>query len=328
VDKINYLEILKRAWAITWGNKFLWWFGLLISFGFPNLSYNYNIPLNNYKKGSDIDAGKEVIGKAMGFAVSHYKIITAVLIALIILAVFFLIIGILARGGLIKTIHDIDNKRKKSFREGFKEGKRYFWRLLFSGLLVNIFLIGTGIILFLPVIFLFYMKSFLLGFVTLFLAIIIFLPLLIISSFLKNYSSMYIVLGDLKILSSLENAYALFRKNIFSSIIMALLFIPIGIAIGVALFFISLSFLAGLLLAGFVMHLFLNKAGIFIIASLGIAVFLLMFLLISAVYKVFCQSAWILFFKEIAKSEKKEEVVEEALSDKKIPEPEGIKMDG
>ncbi len=301
---------------------------MLISFGFPNLGYNYNIPLDNYKKGSNIDAGKEVIGKAMDFAVPHYKIITAVLIALIILAVFFLIIKILAQGGLIKAVYNIDNNQKSSFGKGFREGKKYFWRLLFSGLLINFFLLGTGIILFLPVIFLFYMKSVFLGSVTLLLAIMIFLPLLIISSFLKNYSSMYIVLGDLKILASLENAYALFRKNIFSSIIMALLFIPIGIAIGVVLFFISLSFLTGLLLAGFVMRLFLNKAGILIIASLGIAVFLLIFLLIGAVYKVFCQSAWILFFKGIAKTEKKEEVIEEILSDRKIPEPEGIKMDG
>lgn len=300
---------------------------MLISFGFPNLGYNYNIPLNNYKKESG-DIGKEIIGKATNFANSHWEAIVAVLSALVILVVFFLIIGILARGGLIKAIDDIDNKRKSSFRENFREGKKYFWRLLLSRILVDFFLLGTAMTLFIPVIFLFSMKSVFLGLATSLLAIMIFIPLLITSSFLKNYSSLYIVLGDLKILASLENAYALFRKNIFSSLVMALLFIPIRIVIGVLLFFISLSFLAGLLLAGFMTQLFFNKIGIWIIVSVGIIIFLLIFLIISAVYKVFCQSAWILFFKEIAKSEKKEEVVEEALSDKKIPEPEGIKMDG
>ena len=301
---------------------------MLISFGFPGLGYNYNIPLNNYKKESGADIGKEIIEKATNFASLHWEAIAAVLIALIILVLFFLIIGILARGGLIKAIHNIDNKRKASFRENFKEGKKYFWRLLLSRILVNFFLLGTAMTLFIPVVFLFSMKSVFLGLVTSFLAIMIFIPLLITSSFLKKYSSVYIILGDLKILSSLENAYTLFRKNIFSSIVMALLFIPIGIAIGILLFFVALLFLAGLLLAGFVMQLFFNKIGIWIIVSVGIIIFLLIFLIISAVYKVFCQSVWILFFKEIAKSEKKEEIVEEVLSDKKIPEPEGIKMDG
>ena len=33
MSKINYLQIIKDAWKITWKNRYLWWFGFFVTLG-------------------------------------------------------------------------------------------------------------------------------------------------------------------------------------------------------------------------------------------------------------------------------------------------------
>ncbi|MDO8529189.1 MAG: hypothetical protein Q7S18_00795 [bacterium] len=319
MDKINYLELIKKSLSITWKNKYLWWFGLFLSLG-SGLVFNFNIPgRGDWSKQPGIE------GKITDFFARYWGFVLAGIILLVILGIAFFIFRLISQAGIIKTLSKIDKNEKGNFREGFREGKRYFWKLLGLNLIIGFLTAGIFIILFVPVMFLFYLGSWVFGIVALMLAILIFVPLIILASFLGKYACFYIILSDLKILPSIEKSYQIFRGNIFPSIIMALIFIPVSIILSLAIL-ISLVLIGIIfLIPGIIFYLVLSYSGVYFILAIVLLVILILILLAGSVYQVFYQATWFLFFKEIAsvkedpiaETEKEKEVAE-----KIIPSPE------
>lgn len=305
MKEINYLEILKKSWRITWKNKYLWWFGLFLSLG-GGSSFSFNVPGNN-------DWEKQLGEKgdlANDFFAQHWQIFIAGAVLLVLLIAAFVVLRIIAQAGLVKTLNRIENNEKGNFKEGFGEGKKYFWKLLKVGLILGFLMICLIVVLSLPVIFLFYLEAVFSGILATFLAVLIFIPLVIVSSFLGKYAFFYITLSDLGIRSSFERSYYLFRKNIIQSIIMSLLFIPVSIFL--TFIFLTVFFLIGIffLIIGIILYLAISKIGIVIAISAGLIVFLASLIFLTSVYQVFYQTVWFLFFKEIASVKMEEEVKE------------------
>lgn len=317
--KINYLSILKKAWEITWHNKYLWWFGLLISLGIGDFNFNYGLHNGEWGKNE-----KTVQALSNFFQQFSGWIIAGISLALVFI-VILVVIKIISRAGLISSMDKIHNNQKASFKSGFKKGRDYFWRILLSSLVVNLFILGVFLILLLPVVYLFLIKSFILGIITSACAFFIFIPIVILACFIRKYAHFYIVISELSIMSALDSAYRLFKNNIFSSIIMALLFFPIGIILAMAM--LTLFFSLGLIFLGIGMLFYavFSKIGVFAVTALGILILIAIFLAASSVYQVFFYAAWMLFFKEIALVRTEEVcVAEEELIEKKLPSPEGV----
>lgn len=318
---MDYLNILKKSWQITWNNKYLWWFGLFIIIGSGGANFNFSFNEKNWN--NEVKTFQETQEAFVNFISQYSGWIITGLSLLIVLIIIFIILRIIGRVGIIKSVDNMEKGRESNFSNGLKEGRKYFWKIFFTGLLIGIFILATIIVLFLPVAFLFYLKSFIIGVITAFLAIIIFIPLLVLASFIKIYSYLYIILGNLSIRSALENAYKVFRNNLLSSIIMGLIFIPIIISMGIAMVLVIMSLAIIFLVIGLILYLILNKIGIIITAVLGLISLLLIVLLIRSVYETFHQVVWVLFFREIALvKDKKAGEIEEEIVSKKIPEPE------
>jgi hypothetical protein len=318
LDNINYLEIFKKAWKITWENKYLWWFGLFLVLGG---GFNFDFP-RNFNGG---EKANKISDSMANFLSSHEDVVLAVIFILFFLWLVFVVLGIISKAGLLKTLVKIEKNEINSFKDGFKNGKKYFWKLIGISLILGFSVFVLVFVLSVPVILLFIIKSIVLGIFAAFLAILIFIPLVILAYFLGRYSNFYIVLSELGIKSSLENSYLLFRKNIFPSIIMALFFIPVSIT----LFFIVIltAIIVGIifLIIGFILYAIFSNAGVIITVIFGSLVLLALFIFISSVYQVFCQTAWLLFFKEIASVEEEEieeEVLEKEVAEKSLPNPE------
>lgn len=319
--KMDYLNILKKSWQITWNNKYLWWFGLFITIGSGGANFNFSFNEKNWN--NEAKTFQETQEAFVNFISQYSGWIITGLSLLIVLIIIFIILRIIGRVGIIKSVDNMEKGRESNFSDGLKEGRKYFWKIFFTGLLIGIFILATIIVLFLPVAFLFYLKSFIIGVITAFLAIIIFIPLLVLASFIKIYSYLYIILGNLSIRSALENAYKVFRNNLLSSIIMGLIFIPIIISMGIAMVLVIMSLAIIFLVIGLILYLILNKIGIIITAVLGLISLLLIVLLIRSVYETFHQAVWVLFFREIALAkDKKAGEIEEEIVSKEIPEPE------
>jgi MFS family permease len=317
MKEINYLEIIKKSWFVTWNNRYLWWFGLFLVLGG---GMNFNLTNNgewNNKIGENSNRLESLISQ-------HWKLIIVLAISVVIAGLILFVLSLIAKAGLIKSLDKIEKKTGGSFMEGFGEGKKYFWKILLVGIILGFLILAVVVILGVPVALLFSLNSPILAILAAFLAIFIFIPLIILAVFIGKYSIFYIVLSDLEIRDSLENGYQVFRKNILPSIIMSLFFIPISIVIFIlaisALLIIGLVFL----LVGAILYLMLAKTGIIIAVSLGGLFFVVLLVLLNSVYQVFSQSVWFLFFREIASLEEEEKAEEAAVNivEKTIPAPE------
>ena len=307
---IDYIKIFKDSWQLTWDNKKLWWFGLLAALagGFGK-SYS----------GSNGKSGGPGEQKMMEFISQHPVIFASIIGAILLICIVFLVIGLIGRGALIKSIDRVQKNELVGFKSGFKEGKSYFWKLFFLGLVLGFFLLLSMTILAIPVIFLFISKAYILGVLLAIFAVLIMIPLFILFAFEKVFGHIYIVLGKLSVWEALEAAYNLFRKNILNSIVMGLFFIPVGLALMIGMLMAIIPVALLFLVIGLVLYAAFHSLGIFLAAVPGILIIAAIILFVRAVYETFAQTAWILFFKEIATPEVKEEV-KETVEEKKTEE--------
>lgn len=303
---INYGSIIKEAWQITWKNKYLWWFGLLVALS-GGVSSNFS-PSWKEKSGWE----ENMQQKISEWAVVHWNWIVGGLILLGLLTIVFLILNVWGRGALVVSLGKIAAKGPTNFKAGMREGKKFFWPIL--GL--NLFLFGismtTLIILGTPVAILFYLKAYGVGAFLAFGGLSIFILLIILFSFLQRFGIIYLVLGKISFWNALENAYQLFRRNLFPSLIMGIIFIPLGLLAGLtALAFILVSLLF-FLIPGLLAYFLMGKWVIISLLVLGIIILLIGILTINSVYAVLAQAIWILFFRQIALSKEEEKIMEVA----------------
>lgn len=295
MPNINYLSIFKKAWSITWSNKFLWWFGLF--FLLPGI-FNFRYATENNQELQHFFSERNNL----------------VLSAIILLAIFFLIsliLSLIAQGAIIKSTQHLLKNKPANFQSGWKDGKKYFWKILsiifFSGLAFAI----CAIILILPIAILFYAKSYFVAIPLAILATLIIIPLLVLYKFLQIYACFYAVLADLAPWTAIENAYALFKKNILSSIFMSLLFIPLGIFSFLIIIAIALAILIVFGLIGLILFFIFKEIGIIIAIISGLIIFAFSAILFFSILTAFSQIAWVLFFHTIAAPKEKERVAEE-----------------
>jgi hypothetical protein len=308
MPNINYVEILKNAWQVTWKNKFLWWFGFLIALSSGGGGFNYSPDEKEKSKVEDfINSGYH------DFISAYWHWIVAGIIIILVLSIIFIILGLIGRGALIKSTDKIIRGEKTNFKEGFRKGKKYLGKIFLISLTLGIFLLISVIILVAPIAILFASKAYVAGTLLTIIGIVTIIPIIILFSFLKTYGYIYAVLGDLKTWAAIESAYALFRKNILSSIIMALIFIPISLAVMFGALMIVVPSAIIFLLLGIGLYALFSKIGIAITIGLAIFALIIAVLFVKSVYEAFTQTAWILFFREIAAPK-----IEE-----KIPEPLG-----
>lgn len=311
MSNIDYIKIFKRAWSITWRNRFLWWFGFFVALAGSGGCFNF--PVNN--KWERVENGQ-----IMNFVSDHIVGIIIGAVILCILLIIFLILGVIGRGALIKGTERIVKNEPANFKIGMQDGKKYFWKLLFQDIILGLCIIVSLLVLFVPVAILFATKTYITGTLVAILAVFIFIPLMILIVFLRLYGRIYLVLGNAKIISSLELAYELLMKNKLASIVMGLLFIPIGLVLLIA--FIALAATLAIIFVplGLIFNLILAKVGLIFVIALGFLCLLAAVFLMKSVYEVFTQAAWVLFFHEIATPKVKETVTEaEPEKEKTLP---------
>jgi hypothetical protein len=316
-DSLNYLEIIKKSFQMTWQNRYLWWLGFFMIFSGAGMSsFNFSQEKDNPQNAE----------KVLNLISSNLTWIIPAIIFLTLLIVFLFVLGTFARAGVILSAEKIEKKENFCFKDALKEGKKYFWKFfLLSIALCIVFGIITAI-MFVPVATLFAAKSYLIGILLAILASLILIPLFVIFSFIKIFGQIYLVFGNLKLKDSIENAYHLFLKNIKASIVMALIFIPLGAMMLFAFLtaFIIFAIIFGLL--GLLLFFAFKMIGVFAAIGLGGLALILFILAVGSFYQSFTQIVWVLFFKEIAAPKAGEvlkEIAEEESAIQKTPEPAG-----
>lgn len=322
MKKIDYFKLTKEAFTITKENKFLWWFGFLMMFCGGGMSYSYNFP-----GGSSDDKIDEMTFMNMQRQVTFYWdlykewIITGIIILLVIGFALY-ILGLIAKSALIDSVFKILKEEEVDFKRGFKNGTGYLGRIFLINAIVLATVIGLLVILAFPVIRLFILDSKMAAVLMGIMAIFIFISFNIFVSFLKKYAEIYLISSNVGPLDAFRLAYNLIEKNILNSLLMWLVCLGIVFALGmgaaIAVFTLGLP----LLFLGVAIYGIVGGIGVALLATVAIAVFLVLIFFVNSIFNVFFQTIWILFFREIAKTdeEKKEEELVSEESEKNILE--------
>lgn len=305
--EIPYIEILKQAGRIVWQNKFLLWFGVLLTLGSPG---SFNIG-----NSEDWNGKSE---SAKNFMESHWQLVIAIGLVLFAIGIALFLISLVGKAGLVRSVNLITQNKKTNFREGWKMGKKYLGNLFKLFLLFFSATIVIVLVLSIPVVFLAVKGSWLGVVMVGLLAVAIFVPLVFVLALTNIFAEFYIILSGLRVWSAVEAGYNLLLKNIKNSLIFSLLILAVNIVAGIALLPVFGIALLILIPSG-ILFWSLSKIvfGIFLAFAVLLALAVLFF--VSSVFLTYKTTAWTLFFREIAKAEVPEtEKVSEKEPEKEI----------
>ena len=156
---MDYGDLLKRGWNITWNHKYLWWLGFLAALGGSGGSgggggSNFNIPSGggsgSGSSGSgDLPFSEAELERFFTDSSMWAGIGTAVFVLLACLILFFIVmwfIRLAAEAGLIHAAFEINAGNKMSFGEAFSHGRSHIGSFFVVNLILKSppFLIGLA----------------------------------------------------------------------------------------------------------------------------------------------------------------------------------------
>jgi hypothetical protein len=253
---MNYGELIGDAFRIALRNRYLWFFGFFAGGtgsnfigNVPSSASNFNP--NNFRQSSTILSAIQV-----GHGLSSAALIVGIVIVALILALFFIVLGIISQGALADSVAAIDRGEARRFGSAFGSGTANFWRVL--GYYVVLFLIALGLIVVIAIpVALLVGGTFLatqstgarisvavvVGILAVLLLIVVFIPFSVIA----QYALREIVVGRGRVLGSIGSGYGLFRRNIGRSLLIWL--IMVGLSIGIGIAFLLVVVIVGLVVA-------------------------------------------------------------------------------
>jgi hypothetical protein len=299
---MDYGAVLGRAWDITWRWKVLWVLGFLASLG-RALAWSGNSRYGfNERSGWGTTYGPSVAPRIVGLLVA-----VACLAILIAIAVW--VISVMARGGLIAGVQQVEDEDRTSFLQAWRVGRGRFWTLFGITVLAaipSILLILAGLAVFGLLIFLTVqamdaseaagvagiVASVLCG-GTLCCGTILLAAVL---QQIRIYAERAAILEGLGWIDAFSRGWHVLRENLGPTIVLWLVFLIISIVVAVLLFG-SLAAIVAPFIA-----LFTNiRPGIWIVAPIcfGGLLAIIVFALIQSIYEAFSSATWTLAYREL-----------------------------
>ena len=238
---MDYAELLKSAWQITWRHKYLWVLGLFaLGGGGGPLSCS-----SNFNSGTSSDLHIGTFDWADFFSRNRGTLVALAGVA-VLLGIVWAILSLITEAGLIAGVDDrLRGRSDTSLATSWRAGLGAFWRLLGLVLLVGIVVVLVlGILLALIVVPLIiagtgnHDASLTAIGATVLFALFLFvlsLPVLIVLQIVVNWAFRSLVLEQAGVFASLRAGWRLFRRNVGKSLVVWVLSIGLMIGLGLAL---------------------------------------------------------------------------------------------
>lgn len=332
MEKI-YTDILKRAFLITWNNKFLWFFGVFAAFLTNGGVYDVLI-----RKFSFLGTGKipfishsywisdllEFFSwSSMKFMFANSPVAASMLLLveiIVVVAVIGLIwLVVMSQITLIKSIAEIDKtKPTKAGKKGlvdFRKMKQHFLSVLGVNVLAKLLVLLSLLII---AAFLVYniTGSGIIGSIFYLVCFVLFIIFSLIVSFVTIYATCYIILKKAKFWDSIRQAIKLFYRNWMISIEMAFILFVITFLTGLGLTVVLFLALAPVLLALMISYSLASVIAFNLFFALAVLLLIGLLIFYGAAIVTFQISAWVLLYERIAitNSKSKLERIVEGLS--------------
>jgi hypothetical protein len=303
---MDYGKILGRAWEITWRWKVLWILGFLASLGqgaWNANGGNYSADSQDLRKWGIQDPSGELVAGILG-------IIVAVACLAILIGIALWVLSVIARGGLIAGVQQVEEEDKTTFLDAWRVGVHRFWTLFGISVLAAIpiiILVVTGIVV---------MGLLIAGTVgaidqaaevggvmgglslalcggTFCCGMIL---VTIVLSQIQIYAERAAILEGLGWIEAFKRGWEVLKDNLWPTILFWLIFLVIGLIIGVLILGVlggaSVPFIA----------LFANTdPGAWILAPICIGglLFIIVAALINSVVTTFTSATWTLAYREM-----------------------------
>ncbi len=314
---MDYVAILKRAAQITWQNKALWLFGILLAFFGGGSRSGGGGNFGNWQGSSS--NGTFSNSSNWNFPTIDTGMIIAIVVVLLIFFFALMLLGIIVRSvtraSLIGMVEKIEDNIPVSIKDGWRIGwSGKAWRIFGVNIVIGVpmFIIsmGTLLIVIAPMLLLFTDDSllpFAIILVILFLLgwIIFMMLLTAVISPVTELSWRVAVLSEEGVWGSIKHSLSLIRHAIKDVALMLLILFGVGIAWGVFNFVFVLILLAlGILTGGIpaLIGYFLTQEPMVAMLA-GLPVFLAVLIIpltfVGGVFLVFHSTVWTLFYREL-----------------------------
>lgn len=302
---MDYGEVLGRAWRIIWKHKILWIFGI-----FAGCSRGGGGGGNGGGSGGRVtnpggfNPGFEQYGNQFSnYISSHWWIIIVFILAVLVLAILFAMLGAMGRIGLIRGTAKADaGAEHLGFMELWDEARPYFWRIFLLSLLVLV----AVLIVVLPII----GAGVAFTAITLGIGLLCLLPLICVLvialwvlQLIIQQAEIAIVLENLGLNDGLRRGWEVIRKNLGPVLLMWLILLVIAFIAGIA---IALPILVVFVPAIFTFAISANSSSNVsfapLLIGLGCFVVYLPFLIVlNGILMAYLQSAWTLTYMRLTK---------------------------
>ena len=296
---LDFGALLGRAWKITWNHKVLWAFGILAALGGGGGNPNFSFDQSNFPGGSggpgDLPADFQRFFNRFfeGFDPTlAIGIGVALLCVLALLAVVFLVLSVIGRGGLIGGVQMVETAGTVTFSQAWQAGLSSFWRLVVIQLVVAVVAVVVTAISFVAAATLCLLPLACVGFL-----------LVILLGIIAYFAQIAAVLENLQLTDAVQRAWALIRANIGPIIILGILLAVISSVAGfvMALPLVAAAIPAFLSLVGYASERpFLGNTGLIITLVCG-AAYLPVLIVLSGVLQTWITSVWVLAYQQFTR---------------------------
>ncbi|MCX8061387.1 MAG: hypothetical protein N3D16_02265 [Anaerolineales bacterium] len=332
--KMEYGQILRRAWQITWKYKFLWVFGIAIALcrgqgggGGGNFNFGSNFSQGGEGNG-EFPISPEFLRQVEQFVNSpaFWGLIIGLVVFVLLLTIIAIAIGAFARGALVRSVNRIEDGDELNFRQAWEEGKSSFRPLFALEFLLNLPLLVIGLGFLGVILVLFYnlwqsgvlrglepsseILQQLLAIVP--AAVVGFCVLLCVSLIIQLFVTIFTVFGSRAIalegygvVASLGRGWQVFWKNLAPSILFALILFGISLVVGIVIG-IPIAILAGVFVVMLVGAGMSNFWPFFLLVGVAFAIIItLIASVVGGVFLVFSETVWTLAYRQMVGLEKK-----------------------
>jgi hypothetical protein len=306
---MDFGKVIGRAWQITWRWKILWVLGFLASLA---SSGGGGSPGNAAFSGSgeEFGFGPWTTAEFQEFLAPLVGTIILVICVLFIIAIALWVVSVIARGGLIAGVQQVEDEGRTTFRSAWVAGRRKFWTLF-----------GLGILAALPMLVVIFVLAILFAagiaagvglmdveqwlgisaiiFSTIILLCFICCGLFVIGIILEQirvYGERAAILEDLGWIEAFKRGWQVLKDNLGATIIFWILFAVLGLGL-----FIILSVIMLLVFVPIMIGVALIEPQTWMIVP-GVGIGLLVagiFFLIRSVITTFISSSWTLAYRDM-----------------------------
>jgi len=294
-------DVLTQAWQITWKNKSLWWFGIIIALAispiFLFMLLPFSIPF--LTESHAINSNRSIILLIMmGF----------VLLSIIFFVALYILSTLINTAVILGIWRAVEGKERVTLLELLKNSLPFFWRVLGIIFLYTtaIMIVNIGIQVFVTLI----------SIVTLGLGALCAMPLslllypvIFIGSVWLELAINSIVVDKMTIMEAARNGWRMIRNNV-----LAIILVTVVIYFGISVF--SSIMIVPMMIPFFMVPFaFLDGNSHWIILAIAVLFGLLsipIFALITGVVSTFTRSIWVVAYQRLTRSAKPNVELQEA----------------